>query len=187
MCAGEVILERLKMLLRQPVPDMRLLVLCHRLWPSYPQFRQWAVWTDVVAGRVGASIRYAQFAPLVVEIHPRVRDGLIRSPPVSGELSPHFFLRGHELIMANKPINPELKERAIMHLLPPYNWSLRQAADGIEAGIFTVHGWLAGLLNAECVQTHIAASQQVSFEAAADLQNCSSLLLWNWKQKRQNR
>lgn len=28
--------------------------------------------------------------------------------------------------MANKPIDPELKERAIMHLLPPYNWSLRQ-------------------------------------------------------------
>jgi len=26
-------------------------------------------------------------------------------------------------------IAPELKERAIMHLMPPYNWSLRQVGD----------------------------------------------------------
>lgn len=43
--------------------------------------------------------------------------------------------------MVNKPIDPELKERAIMHLLPPYNWSLRQVADDIGASISTVHGW----------------------------------------------
>ncbi|WP_157859579.1 hypothetical protein [Enterobacter bugandensis] len=43
--------------------------------------------------------------------------------------------------MANKPIVPDLKERAIMHLLPPYNWSLHQVADDIEAGNSTVHGW----------------------------------------------
>lgn len=43
--------------------------------------------------------------------------------------------------MTNKPIDPELKERAIMHLLPPYNWSLRQVADDIGAGVSTVHGW----------------------------------------------
>jgi len=42
--------------------------------------------------------------------------------------------------MANNPIDPELKERAIMHLLPSYNWSLRQVADDIGAGISTVHG-----------------------------------------------
>ena len=40
--------------------------------------------------------------------------------------------------MAKKPIDPELEERAIMHLLPPYNWSLRHVADGIGADI-SVH------------------------------------------------
>lgn len=43
--------------------------------------------------------------------------------------------------MANHRIAPELRERAIMHLMPPYNWSLRQVADDIGVGIATVHGW----------------------------------------------
>ncbi len=50
--------------------------------------------------------------------------------------------------MANKPIDPELKVRVIMHLLPPYNWSLRQVADDIGAGVSTVHGWRQQLLHA---------------------------------------
>lgn len=43
--------------------------------------------------------------------------------------------------MANHRIAPELRERAIMHMMPPYNWSLRQVADDIGVGIATVHGW----------------------------------------------
>lgn len=53
--------------------------------------------------------------------------------------------------MANHRIAPELRERAIMHMMPSYNWSLRQVADDIGVGIATVHGWrkqleLEGLL-----------------------------------------
>jgi hypothetical protein len=62
--------------------------------------------------------------------------------------------------MANKPINPELKKRTIMHLLPPYHLSLSQVADKIGAGIFTVHGWLADLPSAQCAQTPIVANQK---------------------------
>jgi transposase len=39
--------------------------------------------------------------------------------------------------MANHRIAPELRERAIMHMMPPYNWSLRQVADDIGVGIAT--------------------------------------------------
>ncbi|EDT6617095.1 hypothetical protein AH594_004758 [Salmonella enterica subsp. enterica] len=68
--------------------------------------------------------------------------------------------------MANKPIDPELKERAIMHLLPPYNWSLRQVADDIGAGISTVHGWrqqleMEGLIAQKQDQTDGRSPEQI--------------------------
>ncbi len=43
--------------------------------------------------------------------------------------------------MANHRISPELRERAITHMMPLYNWSLKQVADDIGVGIATVHGW----------------------------------------------
>lgn len=43
--------------------------------------------------------------------------------------------------MANHRIAPVLRERAIMQRMPPYNWSLRQVADDIGAGVSTVRGW----------------------------------------------
>lgn len=68
--------------------------------------------------------------------------------------------------MANKPIAPEMKERAIMHLLPPYNWSLRQVADDIGAGISTVHGWrqrleMEGLITQKKDQTDNRSPEQI--------------------------
>ncbi|WP_230684166.1 IS3 family transposase [Enterobacter ludwigii] len=68
--------------------------------------------------------------------------------------------------MANKPIDPELKERAIMHLLPPYNWSLRQVADDIGAGVSTVHGWrqqleMEGLIAQKQDQTDGRSPEQI--------------------------
>lgn len=41
--------------------------------------------------------------------------------------------------MAKHRIAPELRERAIMHLIPPYNWTLSQVADDIGVGTTTVH------------------------------------------------
>ncbi|MDR6352583.1 helix-turn-helix domain-containing protein [Pantoea sp. SORGH_AS_0659] len=43
--------------------------------------------------------------------------------------------------MARNPVAAELKERAIMLLMPPYNWTLRQVADDIGAGTSTVWQW----------------------------------------------
>jgi hypothetical protein len=44
-------------------------------------------------------------------------------------------------IMANHTVAAELKEKAIMRLMPPYNWTLRQMADEIGAGVSTVWQW----------------------------------------------
>ncbi|MFX2612004.1 hypothetical protein V6282_25805 [Enterobacter mori] len=68
--------------------------------------------------------------------------------------------------MANKPIVPELKERTIMHFLPPYNWSLRQVADDIGAGVSTVHGWhqqleMEGLIAQKQDQTDGHSPEQI--------------------------
>jgi len=43
--------------------------------------------------------------------------------------------------MANHTVAAELKEKAIMRLMPPYNWMLRQVADEIGAGVSTVWQW----------------------------------------------
>lgn len=43
--------------------------------------------------------------------------------------------------MGRRPVDPELKERAIRHLLPPYNWTMRQVAEDIGVGVSTVHDW----------------------------------------------
>lgn len=43
--------------------------------------------------------------------------------------------------MAKHRIAPDLRERAIMHLMPPHNWTLRQVAHDIGVGTATVHAW----------------------------------------------
>ncbi|EAA2949884.1 IS3 family transposase [Salmonella enterica] len=53
-----------------------------------------------------------------------------------------------------------------MHLLPPYNWSLRQVADDIGAGISTVHGWrqqleMEGLIAQKQDQTDGRSPEQI--------------------------
>lgn len=84
MRAGEVIPDQLKMLLRQPVPDMRLLVLYQRIFamgfgrytPDFQHERR------ALMASLDALVPTAdtpQSAPLVVELRPRVRDGLLRS------------------------------------------------------------------------------------------------------------
>lgn len=84
MRAGEVIPDRLKMLLRQPTPDMRLLVLYQRIFAM--GFGRYS--TDFQNERrklmeslnaLVPSSDTPQSAPLVVELRPRARDGLFRS------------------------------------------------------------------------------------------------------------
>lgn len=63
-------------------------------------------------------------------------------------------------------IAPELRERAIMHMLPPYNWSLRQVADDIGVGLATVHGWrkqleMEGLIAHKDELTHTQTPEQI--------------------------
>ncbi len=43
--------------------------------------------------------------------------------------------------MAGTPIPIELKEQALMRLLPPYSWSLRQVADEIGSSPTTILNW----------------------------------------------
>lgn len=84
MRAGEVIPERLKMLLRQPVPDMRLLVLYQRIFAMgfgrySPDFQHERHELMESLDALVPSVDTPQYAPLVVELRPRARDGLLRS------------------------------------------------------------------------------------------------------------
>ncbi|QCP58816.1 type VI secretion system protein TssL, short form [Pantoea sp. SO10] len=84
MRAGEVIPERLKMLLRQPAPDMRLLVLYQRIFAMgfgrySPDFQHERRELMESLDALVPSADTPQSAPLVVELRPRTRDGLLRS------------------------------------------------------------------------------------------------------------
>lgn len=87
--------------------------------------------------------------------------------------------------MANHRIAPELRERAIMHLMPPYNWTLRQVADDIGVGTATVHGWrkqleLEGLIIRKvepgAEQGSLAAANQNVAEYDLPKSHCSRAL-----------
>lgn len=84
MRAGEAIPERLKMLLRQPAPDMRLLVLYQRIFAMgfgryMPDFQHERRELMESLDALVPAADTPQSAPLVVELRPRARDGLIRS------------------------------------------------------------------------------------------------------------
>jgi transposase len=53
-----------------------------------------------------------------------------------------FNKQGREIIlMPRNEIAPELKEQALMRLLPPYSWSLRQVAKEVGTSPTTIMKW----------------------------------------------
>lgn len=68
--------------------------------------------------------------------------------------------------MTRPRIADELRKRAIMHLLPPYNWTLRQVADDIGVGVATVQQWrkqleMEGLITPKYDLTEARSPEQI--------------------------